>query len=423
MRAIARPVLGALEPRPAPLGRAARVDEVAAPHRDRRGRLVGRDRELLVAARLELHEDAAEQPGRLLAASASISSVARLTIAFTNAPPDGLQSIARRISSRALRPAADLEQHARDVPAEQVAVDRAEVRLARRGDAAVRLVDGLRRAARAAPARWVRLALARIASSIRPCADARSSASRRSVDGRLGRVPLAARDRERRERRGSPRARPPADRARHVDRLAGDPLRVPERGGEHPLLREQREDPGPLHRRVRRDDVGSLAERRGRALGIARREQVAAQACLDDGVLEAVLPLPERPRARSRRRPPRARVAPRPRPPRRRAARSLRARPGPRRPPGSGPRSRCRRPPGRRPRSDQPVARARSRSTSARRAAPRARARSGPPRMRPRVPRRAGGRSASGAPRRPGRRRRRGRAPRGSGAAASAGGP
>ena len=57
------PVLGAAHAGPAALGGPPRVGEVAAPHRVRRRRLVGRHRELEVAAGLELDEHAARAAG------------------------------------------------------------------------------------------------------------------------------------------------------------------------------------------------------------------------------------------------------------------------------------------------------------------------------------------------------------------------
>ena len=225
-------------------------------------------------------------------ASASISRFARLTSAFTAALPDGLQSIARRQQLAALRPAADHDEDARDVAAEEVAVDRAEVRLAGLGDAAIRLVDGLARPAQELEQeREVGARAHRLVDEPGGRRPGERLAEERL--GGLGLVAAAARDRERRQRVDRLGLRLVADRGGDVERLAGDLLRVAERGGDHPLLGEQREDAGPLDGRLLGHHVGGLAQRRGRARPVARREPVAAEPRLEDGVLETVPPLPE----------------------------------------------------------------------------------------------------------------------------------
>ena len=187
-----RPVLGPLEPPPAPLGGPARVDEVAAPHRERRGRLVGRDRELLVAARLELDEDAAQQPARLLARLGLDLDVTRLTSALTNGTPAGLQSIARRLSSR---PPPSGRRRAACPPRSR----RAGCRRPRRGPpraprAIPRYVSSMAsdgRPSSSSTSAW--LAIARIPSSIRPCARRPLERLAEESTGRLRVVALAAR--------------------------------------------------------------------------------------------------------------------------------------------------------------------------------------------------------------------------------------
>ena len=153
------PVLAAAEARPAALGGPAGVGQVARPHRVGRRCLVGRDRELQVAAGLQLHEDPAQEPPGLLA---------RLGLDLhedevedrvherdaRRAPVERPQAQLARLA-----PAADVHEDPRHVPAQQVAVDGVEVQRAGLGHAGERDVHGLGRAgpgARARRPRWRR---------------------------------------------------------------------------------------------------------------------------------------------------------------------------------------------------------------------------------------------------------------------------
>ena len=287
------PVLGAADAGPAALRRPARIGEVAAPHRVRRRRLVGRHRELEVAAGLELDQHPAEEPARLLA---------RLGLDLDDHEVE--DRVHERDAGRApverpeaqvarLRPAADVDEDARDVAAEQVRVDRVQVHRARLGHVRERLVDRLAgtpeqlqhdRHVRAGPPPL--LDQAELPGPLDRLAEQPHARLRVVAPG-----PDHGQGRHRVDRLG---LRGLAQAARDLERLRRRPLGVAERAGDHPLLREQREDPGALDRRLARGDAGRLAQGGRRARGIAGRDPVAPEPRLEHRVRRPVAPLAER---------------------------------------------------------------------------------------------------------------------------------
>src|SRR4051794_15709784 len=248
-------------------------------------------------------------------ASDSISTITRLRIALTNGTPAGLQSRARRLSSRASfqRPTSTR------IPATFPA-SRFPYTASRSSDRTSRIPSNVTSTAsfgRPSSSRitaW--FAMARHHSSMSPAARALRAPEQlgdpglvrdgppppldgprrtRPLDGlveerqgRLGIVAPATDDGEGGDRVDRLGLRVVAHGRGDGEGLAGSSLRVPEGAGDHPLLREQREDPGPFDRRLRGGHVGGASERRRRPRGIAGGHPVLPEPRLEDRVAQPV---------------------------------------------------------------------------------------------------------------------------------------
>ena len=145
MRAISTQSSVPADARPAALRRPPRVGEVSAPHRVRRRRLVGRHRELEVAAGLELDQHPAEEPAGLLARLGLDLDDHEVEDRVHERDAGGAPVERPEAQVARLRPAADVDEDAGDVAAEQVRVDRVQVHRASLGHVRERLVDRLAR--------------------------------------------------------------------------------------------------------------------------------------------------------------------------------------------------------------------------------------------------------------------------------------
>ena len=289
-------------------------------------------------------------------ASDSISTMTRLRIAFTNGTPAGLQSSARRLSSRASRQRPDVDED----PGRRSR--RAGCRTRRRGRASgprfmpsnVTSTASAGRPSSSRTTAW--FAIARHHSSIRPAARGPLDRLVEQRQRRLRVVAPAADHRERRRPRGSPRARRPGRRpgspraprrpARSASRNApaiirswASRARIRARSTDGSCGRDVRGAPqgGRRARRRRRrpSGTGRAAPRgpraaAGRCAGRGRRGRSPRRRPRGSGGPRRTRPRRRAGSGRPRRRGSRARPAVAP------ASRRRLGTPGPRRPPGPG---------------------------------------------------------------------------------------